>query len=113
MVLLGENVRFMIWVRVQVTFNSYSLVIEKSCVSVKSGCVLKPRELFREEMLMTEIQIGDKMDIPVHSVFHQEMGHVGKVVYISENGNIITVKCDRKHGGKAVAFNVALKPTEE
>ena len=75
--------------------------------------VLEPRELFREEMLMAEIQIGDKMKIPVHSVFHQEAGHIGKVVYISDNGNIITVKCGRKHGGKVVAFNVALKPKEE
>jgi len=75
--------------------------------------VLGPHELVREEMLMAEIQIGDKMNIPVHSVFHQEAGHIGKVVYISDNGNIITVKCDRKHGGKVVAFNVALKPKEE
>ncbi len=74
--------------------------------------VLEPRELFREEMLMAEIQIGDKMKIPVHSVFHQESGHFGKVVYISEDGNTVTVKCDRKHGGKTVAFNIALKPRE-
>ena len=74
--------------------------------------VLEPRELFREEMLMAEIQIGDKMTIPVHSVFHQEAGHIGKVVYISEDGNIITVRCDQKHGGKTVAFNIALKPRE-
>ena len=75
--------------------------------------VLEPRELFREEMLMAEIQIGDKMKIPVHSVFHQESGHFGKVVYISEDGNTVTVKCDRKHGGKTVAFNIALKPREK
>ncbi len=75
--------------------------------------VLEPRELFREEMLMAEIQIGDKMKIPVHSVFHQEAGHFGKVVYISEDGNTVTVKCDRKHGGKTVAFNIALKPREK
>ncbi len=75
--------------------------------------VLGPRELFREEMLMAEIQIGDKMKIPVHSIFHQESGHFGKVVYISEDGNTVTVKCDRKHGGKTVAFNIALKPREK
>jgi hypothetical protein len=75
--------------------------------------VLEPRELFREGMLMAEIQIGDKMQIPVHSVFHQEAGHFGKVVYISEDGNTVTVKCDRKHGGKTVAFNIALKPRKK
>jgi len=55
---------------------------------------------------MTEIKLGDKMKIPVHSVFHQEAGHFGKVVYISEDGKTVTVKCDRKHSGKTVAFNV-------
>ena len=68
--------------------------------------------MFRAGMLMAEIQIGDKMKIPVHSVFHQEAGHFGKVVYISEDRNTVTVKCDRKHGGKTVAFNIALKPRE-
>ena len=61
---------------------------------------------------MTEIKLGDKMKIPVHSVFHQEAGHFGKVVYISEDEKTVTVKCDRKHGGKTVAFNVALESRE-
>ena len=61
---------------------------------------------------MTKIKLGDKMKIPVHSVFHQEAGHVGKVVYISEDGLTVTVKCDRKHGGKTVAFNVAIDSVE-
>lgn len=59
-------------------------------------------------MLITEIKLGDKMKIPVHSVFHQEAGHFGKVVYISEDGKTVTVKCDRKHSGKTVAFNLAI-----
>jgi len=63
-------------------------------------------------MLMTEIKVGDKMKIPVHSVFHQEAGHFGKVVYISEDGKTVTVKCDRKHNGKTVAFNVAIDSRE-
>jgi len=63
-------------------------------------------------MLITEIKIGDKMKIPVHSVFHQEAGHFGKVVYISEDGKTVTVKCDRKHNGKTVAFNVAIDSRE-
>lgn len=61
---------------------------------------------------MTEIKLGDKMKIPVHSIFHQESGHIGKVVYISEDEETVTVKCDRKHSGKTVAFNIALVPRE-
>ncbi|MCZ2809567.1 MAG: hypothetical protein O2V44_09460 [Candidatus Bathyarchaeota archaeon] len=61
---------------------------------------------------MTEIKLGDRMKIPVHSVFHQEAGHFGKVVYISGDGKTVTVKCDRKHGGKTVAFNVAIESRE-
>jgi len=53
------------------------------------------------------------MKIPVHSVFHQETGHVGKVVYISEDEKTVTVKCSRKHNGKTVAFNVALEDIKE
>jgi hypothetical protein len=63
-------------------------------------------------MLITKIKLGDKMKIPVHSVFHQEAGHFGKVVYISEDGKTVTVKCDRKHSNKTVAFNVAIDSTE-
>jgi hypothetical protein len=68
--------------------------------------------LFAEDVLMANLKVGDKMKIPVHSVFHQESGHFGKVVYISEDGETVTVKCDRKHGGKTVAFNIALVPRE-
>ena len=63
-------------------------------------------------MLITKIKIGDKMKVPVHSVFHQEAGHSGKVVYISKDGRTVTVKCDRKHSGKTVAFNVAIDSRE-
>jgi hypothetical protein len=64
-------------------------------------------------MLITKIKVGDRLKIPVHSVFHQEAGHFGKVVYISEDGKTVTVKCDRKHSGKTVAFNVELESVEE
>jgi len=63
-------------------------------------------------MLITKIKVGDRMKIPVHSVFHQEAGHFGKVVYISEDGKTVTVKCDRKHSSKTVAFNVAIDSVE-
>ena len=62
---------------------------------------------------MANLKVGDKMKIPVHNVFHQESGHIGKVVYISEDGETVTVKCDRKHGGKTVAFNIALVTREQ
>ena len=61
---------------------------------------------------MSNVKIGERMKIPVHSIFHQESGHVGKIVFISEDGNTVTVKCDRKHGGKTVAFNIALQPRD-
>ena len=86
---------------------------EKSCVRSKRGCCFETTlNLFREEMLITEIKLGDKMKIPVHSVFHQEVGHFGKVVYVSEDGKTVTVKCDRKHIGKTVAFNLAINSKE-
>ena len=68
--------------------------------------------MFAEDMMMTKLKIGDKMQIPVHSMFHQEAGHFGKVVYISEDEETVTVKCDRKHNGKTVAFNISLVPKE-
>lgn len=64
-------------------------------------------------MLMKELKVGDKVTIPVHRVFHQETGHVGKVVYISTDKKTVTVKCDRKHNGKVVAFNVAVGELEK
>jgi ribosomal protein L21E len=64
-------------------------------------------------MLIKKIKVGDRVKIPVHSVFHQETGHFGKVVYISEDGKIVTVKCGRKHNGKTVAFNVAFESITE
>ncbi len=64
-------------------------------------------------MIIKKLKVGDRMKIPVHSVFHQETGHVGKVVYISPDGKTVTVKCGRKHNGKTVAFNVAFEEIEK
>jgi len=63
--------------------------------------------------LIMKTKVGDRVKIPVHNVFHQEVGHFGKVVYISEDGRTVTVKCDRKHNGKTVAFNVELESISE
>jgi hypothetical protein len=70
-------------------------------------------ELFMEDALMANLKIGDRVKIPVHKVFHQEAGHFGKVVYISEDEETVTVKCDRKHNGKTVAFNIAFSSLRE
>jgi hypothetical protein len=59
---------------------------------------------------MADIKLGERMKIPVHKGFHQEAEHYGKVVYISEDQETVTVKCERKHEGKIVAFNIALVP---
>jgi hypothetical protein len=70
-------------------------------------------ELFMEDAVMANLKIGDRVKIPVHKVFHQEAGHFGKVVYISEDEETVTVKCDRKHNGKTVAFNIAFSSLRE
>lgn len=70
-------------------------------------------DMFTENALMANLKIGDRVKIPVHKVFHQEAGHFGKVVYISEDGETVTVKCDRKHNGKTVAFNIAFSSIRE
>jgi hypothetical protein len=93
-------------------FNSCSFLIGKKLCNITWCCSGTMFLLFAEDVLMANLKVGDKMKIPVHSVFHQESGHFGKVVYISEDGETVTVKCDRKHGGKTVAFNIALVPRE-
>jgi hypothetical protein len=65
-----------------------------------------------EEIILKKVKLGEKIKIPAHSVFHQESGHMGKIVYVSDDGNTITVKCDRKHNGKTIAFNVQLESSE-
>ena len=70
-------------------------------------------DMFMEDALMANLKIGERVKIPVHKVFHQEAGHLGKVVYISEDGETVTVKCDRKHNGKTVAFNIDFSSIRE
>jgi hypothetical protein len=48
------------------------------------------------------------MKIPAHMVFHKESGHSGKVVYVSEDGNTVTIQCDKKHEGKIVSLKVRI-----
>ena len=69
--------------------------------------------MIMEDALMVNLKIGERVKIPVHKVFHQEAGHFGKVVYISEDGETVTVKCDRKHNGKTVAFNIDFSSIRE
>ncbi|HDQ06762.1 MAG TPA: hypothetical protein ENN36_08615 [Candidatus Bathyarchaeota archaeon] len=99
---------------VQIMFNSCLLLIEKT-LHVRSECVYYSGNfgMFVEDVVMKKLKVGDKVKIPVHDVFHPEAGHVGKVVYISGAAKSVTVKCDRKHNGKTVAFNVALESIDE
>jgi hypothetical protein len=46
------------------------------------------------------IKIGDKVKIPVDERFHPEAGHFGICVWISEDGKIVAVQCERSHHGK-------------
>ena len=75
--------------------------------------VLEAFGMFAEDVLMKKLKVGDKVKIPVHDVFHPEAGHVGKIVYISGDEKTVTVKCDRKHNGKVVAFNVSFESISE
>jgi hypothetical protein len=63
-------------------------------------------------MLITEIKIGDKMKIPSDQKFHPEYGHFGKVVWISENGKTVAIKCEKRHNGKETAFMVRINSKE-
>jgi len=66
-----------------------------------------------EEPSIPKIDVGDHIKIPVHKVFHPETGHIGKVVHISPDRKTVTVKCEQKHAGKTVAFNIAYNATAE
>ena len=59
-------------------------------------------------MLITEIKIGDKMEIPADNEFHPEYGHFGKVVWISEDGKTVAIQCERRHNGKNVVLMVKI-----
>ena len=48
------------------------------------------------------------MEIPVHNVMHPEAGHVGKVVYVSEDEETVTIQCDKKHDGKTLSLKVRI-----
>ncbi len=53
-----------------------------------------------------KIKIGDKVKIPADGKFHPEHGHVGKVVWISEDGKSVAIQCERSHNGKTSVFLV-------
>ncbi len=58
--------------------------------------------------MLTEIRIGDKMEIPADNKFHPEDGHFGKVVWISEYGKTVAIKCERSHNHKKAVFIVKI-----
>ena len=51
-------------------------------------------------MLITEIKIEDRMKIPADGKFHPEHGHLGKVVWISQNEKTVAIQCEKRHQGK-------------
>ncbi len=59
-------------------------------------------------MLITEIKIGDRMEIPSNQKFHPGYGHFGKVVWISENGKTVAIQCERRHNHKKAVFMVKI-----
>ena len=59
-------------------------------------------------MLITEIKIGDRMKIPADGKFHPEAGHLGKCVWISEDGETVAIQCERSHRGKTTVFIVKI-----
>jgi len=54
-------------------------------------------------MLMVEIKIVDRMEIPADGKFHPETGHFGNHVWISKDGKTVTVQCRKSHHGKEKA----------
>ncbi len=58
--------------------------------------------------MITEIKIRDKMKIPADNEFHPEHGHFGEVVWISEDGKTVAIKCERRHNRKTVVFMVKI-----
>ena len=93
-------------------FNNHPCLSTRSYISEVYVANVLIWTLFGEQILIKKLKVGNRVKIPMHKVFHQETGHIGKVVYISEDGKTVTVKCGRKHNGKTVAFNVAFESIE-
>jgi len=46
------------------------------------------------------------MKIPEDGKFHPEHGHVGKVVWISEDEKTVAIQCEKRHNNKISVFLV-------
>jgi hypothetical protein len=46
------------------------------------------------------------MKIPADGKIHPEHGHVGKIVWISEDEKTVAIQCERRHNGKTSVFLV-------
>jgi hypothetical protein len=57
-------------------------------------------------MQVMKIEVGDKMKIPADGKIHPEHGHVGKIVWISEDEKTVALQCERSHNGKTTVFLV-------
>ena len=52
------------------------------------------------------------MKIPADNKFHPEAGHFGKVVWMSEDGKTVAIRCEKRHDGKKVVFMVKINSKE-
>ena len=55
-----------------------------------------------------EIKVGDRIKIPAHKNLHPEDGHFGNCVWISKDGKLVAVQCERSHEGKTTIFMVEI-----
>ena len=54
------------------------------------------------------IELGGNMKIPTDGKFHPEAGHIGKCVWISEDGKTAALQCEKSHKGKTMVFIVKI-----
>ena len=62
----------------------------------------------REDVLRVEYKIGDRMKIPADQRIHPEVGHAGKIVWISEDEKAVAITCEKKHDQKTTVVMVKI-----
>ena len=61
---------------------------------------------------MTKHKVGDRIPIPTSAELHSDEKHFGKVVWISENGKTIAIRCEKSHNGKMVVLMMKTNSNE-
>ena len=54
------------------------------------------------------VKVGDRMKITADKKFHPEVGHYGKVVWLSEDEKTLAVRCEKSHNHKNIVFMVKI-----